>query len=75
MRIKLLFGEVMNKITPIESYKQHYANVTRLILARSSSDNDDVIKHHEMAEQAIEYELSRLRESLREHINRTNRNK
>ena len=75
MRIKLLFGVAMNKITPIESYKQHYANVTRLILARSSSDSNDIIKHHELAEQAIEYELSRLRESLREHINRTNRNK
>jgi len=46
-----------------------------LILARSSSDSDDIIKYHEMAEQAIEYELSRLRESLREHINRTNKNK
>jgi len=65
----------MSKITPIESYKQHYANVTRLILARSTNDSDDVIKHHELAEQAIEHELSRLRESLREHINRTNKNK
>ena len=65
----------MNKITPIDCYKQHYANVTRLILARSSTDSDDVIKHHELAEQAIEFELARLRESLREHINRNNKNK
>lgn len=65
----------MNKITPIDCYKQHYANVTRLILARSSNDSDDIIKHHELAEQAIEFELSRLRESLREHINRNNKNK
>lgn len=65
----------MNKITPIDCYKQHYANVTRIILEHSSVDSDDIIKHHELAEQAIEFELSRLRESLREHINRNNKNK
>ena len=65
----------MPKITPLERYKQHYTQATRMILARCSNDADKLMQSHELIEQALESELERVRESMRELINRNGWNK
>ena len=64
-----------NKTTPLECYKQHYTQTTRVILARCSNDADKLMQSHELIEQALESELERVRESMRELINRNGWNK
>ena len=61
---------MMPKTTPLEYYKQHYTQITRMILARCSNDADKLMQSHELIEQALESELERVRESMRELINR-----
>ena len=65
----------MPKTTPIECYKQHYTQTTRMILARCGNDTDRLMQLHELIEQALESELERVRESRRELINRNGLNK
>jgi len=65
----------MPKTTPLECYKQHYTQTTRMILARCVNDTDKLMQLHELIEQALESELERVRESRREIINRNNLNK
>lgn len=66
---------MMPKTTPLECYKQHYTQITRMILARCRNDADKLMQSHELIEQALESELERVRESRREIINRNNLNK
>ena len=63
------------KTIPLECYKQHYTQTTRMILARCSNDTDKLMQCHEAIEEALENELERVRESRRELINRNNLNK
>ncbi len=65
----------MPKTTPLECYKQHYTQTTRMMLSRCSNDAEKLMQSHELIEQAIESELERIRESRREIINRNNLNK
>ncbi len=65
----------MPKTTPLECYKQHYTQITRMILARCSNDADKLMQRHELIEQSLESELERVRGSMRELINRNGRNK
>ena len=65
----------MPKTTPLECYKQHYKQTTRMILARCSNDAEKLMQSHELIEQALESELERVRESMRELINRNGWNK
>ena len=65
----------MPKTTPPECYKQHYTQTTRMILARCSDDADKLMQSHELVEQSLESELERVRESMRELINRNGWNK
>ncbi len=65
----------MPKTTPLECYKQHYTQTTRMILARCSNDADKLMQSHELIELALESELERVRESMRELINRNGWNK
>ena len=65
----------MPKTTQLECYKQHYTQTTRMILARCSNDADKLMQSHELIEQALESELERVRESMRELINRNGWNK
>ena len=65
----------MPKTTPIECYKQHYTQTTRMILARSVNDTDKLMQLHDLIEEALESELGRVRESRRELINRNGLNK
>ena len=65
----------MPKTTPLECYKQHYTQTTRMILARCSNDADKLMQSHELIEKALESELERVRESMRELINRNGWNK
>lgn len=64
-----------NKTTPIECYKQHYTQTTRIILARCGNDDAKLMQAHELIEKALESELDRVRESRRELINRNGWNK
>ena len=66
---------MMLKKTPLECYKQHYTQTTRMILARCSNDADKLMQSHELIEQSLESELERVRESMRELINRNGWNK
>lgn len=66
---------MMPKTTPLECYKQHYTQTTRMILARCSNDSEKLMQSHELIEKAIESELERVRESMRELINRNGWNK
>ena len=65
----------MPKTTLIECYKQHYTQTTRMILARCVNDTDKLMLLHELIEKALESELERVRESMRELINRNGWNK
>ena len=65
----------MHKTTPLECYKQHYIQTTRMILARCSNDTDKLMQLHDLIEKALESELERVRESRRELINRNGLNK
>ena len=64
-----------NKTTPLECYKQHYTQTTRMMLSRCSNDADKLMQSHELIEQALESELERVRESMRELIDRNGWNK
>ena len=63
------------KTTPLECYKYHYTQTTRMILARFINNQDKIMQCHEDIEEALENELERVRESRRELINRNNLNK
>lgn len=63
------------KTTPLECYKQHYTQTTRMILARCSNDTEKLMRCHAAIEESLESELERVRESRRELINRNNLNK
>ena len=65
----------MPKTTSLECYKQHYTRTTLMILARCSNDADKLMQSHELIEQSLESELERVRESMRELINRNGWNK
>lgn len=65
----------MPKTTPLECYKQHYTQTTRMILARRGNNAAKLMQSHELIEQALESELERVRESMRELINRNGWNK
>ena len=65
----------MPKTTPLECYKRHYTKTTRMILARCSNNAVKLMQSHELIEQALEIELERVRESMRELINRNGWNK
>ena len=65
----------MPKTTPLECYKQHYTQTTRMIFARCGNDTDKLMLLHELIEKALESELERVRESRRELINRNGLNK
>ena len=65
----------MPKTTPLECYKQHYTQTTRMILARCGNDADKLMQLHDLIEKALESELERVRESRRELINSNGLNK
>ena len=65
----------MPKTTPPECYKHHYTRTTLMILARCSNDADKLMQSHELIEKSLESELERVRESMRELINRNGWNK
>lgn len=65
----------MPKTARLECYKQHYTQTTRMMLSRCSNDADKLMQSHELIEQALESELERVRESMRELINRNGWNK
>lgn len=67
--------KTMPKTTTLECYKQHYTQTTRMILARCSNDAEKLMQSHELIELALESELERVRESMRELINRNGWNK
>lgn len=64
-----------NKTTQLECYKQHYTQTTRMMLSRCSNDAEKLMQSHELIELALESELERVRESMRELINRNGWNK
>lgn len=66
---------MMPKTTPLECYKKHYTQTTRMILARCSNEEDKLMQCHTLLECALESELERIRESMRELTNRNNWNK